>query len=119
MAATWSSWSSRGASPSGLNRPPSPRHSGLRRDDVHIEQLAANGRLCHHRPMLENLFNDKQYELLLQSGPELDRVEPMLSPGLRDWLVDAQRMAADRYASGTWVGQESGERFTVADARSG
>jgi len=48
------------------------------------------------------LLDDKQIETLLRAGPELDKLEPVMSPELREVLVDLQRNAANHYASGEW-----------------
>ena len=59
------------------------------------------------------LLTNQQLEILLRHGPELDKIEPLLSPQLREVLVDLQRNAADQYASGEWHVAATGECFTV------
>lgn len=61
----------------------------------------------------QQLLDDRQLEILLRHGPEMDRVEPLLSPELRDTLVALQRNAANRYASGTWHVAATGETLVV------
>lgn len=70
--------------------------------------------IMDYRPLL----NDKLIERLVQSGPELDKIEPMLSPPLREALVDLQRNAADAYAAGDWKVPSTGETITVPESSS-
>lgn len=64
------------------------------------------------------ILNDKLVRRLVQLGSELDQIEPLLSPPLRDALVDLQRNAADAYASGDWTVLATGEKVTVQQATS-
>lgn len=65
-----------------------------------------------------NILNDKLIKRLVQYGSELEQVEPLLSPPLREALVDLQRNAADAYASGDWTVLATGERITVPEPSS-
>ena len=64
------------------------------------------------------LLNNAQLDVILRSGPELDRIEPLLSPPLRDALVELQRNAADAYAAGEWKVEATGETITVPESYS-
>ena len=61
------------------------------------------------------LLTERQLQTLLESGPELDKIEPLLSPELRGVLVDLQRNAATAYAAGDWQVQATGETITVPE----
>lgn len=67
-----------------------------------------------NKPLLDN----KQLEIILRAGPDLDRVEPQLSPALRDTLVSLQRNVADAYAAGDWQVPSTGETITVPESYS-
>jgi hypothetical protein len=64
------------------------------------------------------ILNDKLVRRLVQFGSDLDQIEPLLSPPLREALVDLQRNAADAYASGDWTVLATGEKISVPEASS-
>jgi len=61
--------------------------------------------------MTENL-EPRQMEALMQAGPLLDAITPVLNPTLKGKLADLEHRTGEYYVSGNWTVPETGETFT-------